>query len=343
MFTEQYKDQVYFADCLAKEKESRNIYKEIVAILDANGVKHGLLRGTEDYWCRDYMPIQDGYDSFTQFVYHPDYLEKEREYETPRKVVVDNTHRIRKNVCLQQEDIIADGGNFTACTSKHGNDVIVMTEKIFAENPTMTKEAILKEIGDRIFNREIVLLPWDKEDECGHTDGIVHNIGDGRVLVNLEVYPKEIAAEMRKRLEEYFDVVDLKLSNYHDDSWAYINMLQTRDVIIVPALGMETDAEALAQIKELHPDYEDRIYQVNVAKLVKDYGGALNCLSWTISTDSSKMRRSPEREARYKELVKKGKKDEDSLTQEELDFLIEYNAPRLEIDAPLVADRAWEW
>lgn len=88
---------------------------------------------------------------------------------------------------------------------------------------------------------------------------------------------------MRRRLSKFFVVVDLKLSEYHHNSWAYINMLQTRDVIIVPGLGLPTDREALEQIKELHPSYEGQIYQVNIASIVEKWGGALNCLSWTMS------------------------------------------------------------
>ena len=40
---------------------------------------------------------------------------------------------------------------------------------------------------------------------------------------------------------------------------------------------------ALEQIKKLYPFYEGRIYQVNIAPIVKKWGGALNCLSWTVS------------------------------------------------------------
>ena len=109
------------------------------------------------------------------------------------------------------------------------------------------------------------------------------NIGDGKILVNLKVYPQKIEREMRRRLNDVFVVVDLKLSKYYENSWAYINMLQTRDIIIVPGLGLPTDGEALEQIKELYPSYEGRIYQVNTAPIVERWGGALNCLSWTMS------------------------------------------------------------
>ena len=161
--------------------------------------------------------------------------------------------------------------------------IIIMTEKVFQENSQIDQGEVLAILKANFYGADIIFLPWDRYDICGHTDGIVHNIGDGKILVNLKVYPQKIEREMRRRLNDVFVVVDLKLSKYYENSWAYINMLQTRDIIIVPGLGLSTDGEALEQIKELYPSYEGRIYQVNIAPIVKKWGGALNCLSWTVS------------------------------------------------------------
>ena len=66
-------------------------------------------------------------------------------------------------------------------------------------------------------------------------------------------------------------------------SWAYINCLLTCAFIIIPLLGDEvTDAETLAQYKQLYPEYEDNIYQVQMRDFIAENGGALNCLTWTI-------------------------------------------------------------
>lgn len=92
-------------------------------------------------------------------------------------------------------------------------------------------------------------MPWDRNDTCGHTDGILHAVGSNKVLVNLKVYPDDIAVKMRSLLESYFKVIDLELSNYHNMSWAYINMIHTQNVIIVPGVGRSTDEEALKHIK----------------------------------------------------------------------------------------------
>ena len=89
---------------------------------------------------------------------------------------------------------------------------------------------------------------------------------------------------MYTALAKHFEVIELKLSKYEDLSWAYINSLQTCDFIIIPGLGDDiTDAEALAQYKLLFPQYGENIYQVQMREFIAENGGALNCLTWTIS------------------------------------------------------------
>lgn len=156
----------------------------------------------------------------------------------------------------------------------------MMTEKIFAENPSCSREEVISELRVLFHQTDILFLPWDRLDKCGHTDGILHYIGDGKVLTNLNVYSKQITNQMRERLRSKFEIVDLKISDFHKYSWAYINMLEVGDVIIVPGLGLPTDQEALNQIQDLFPNHD--VCQVNIFEIVKKWGGAINCLSWTI-------------------------------------------------------------
>ena len=87
---------------------------------------------------------------------------------------------------------------------------------------------------------------------------------------------------------EYFYVIELKLSEYHELSWAYINALQTRDVIIVPGIGnTKLDNEAMNHFIALYPHYRGRIYQVQMKEIIEKWGGALNCCTWTISEEMS--------------------------------------------------------
>lgn len=277
----QQQDYVFFSEEL--KKYYPNIYNELSEILSRHKVRHGVLKGTADYWCRDYMPIQVDYDKFVQFRYHPDYLNKYRDYETPTEVSVKLAKKLT-SASIEISPIIADGGNFTFASIKRGRGltpVLVMTEKVFFENSEEVGKNIVNQLEQLFPKHKLLFLPWDRCDVCGHTDGILHAVGLNKVLVNLKIYPDNIATRMREILESCFKVIDLELSDYHEYSWAYIKMIHTKDVIIVPGLGLPTDIEAINHIKRLFPQYKDRIYQVQIPSIVKKYGGALNCLSWS--------------------------------------------------------------
>ena len=287
MVTEQYKDAIYFSSLFAWHYP--NVYKEISDILVYHHIEHGTLLHTKDYCCRDYIPIQWGFKSYIQFRYEPDYLKDKPQYKTN---IIPVLKAMSRDMDITQSPLIVDGGNVVVCEAnskwigscmRGRKPIVIMTEKVFQENSQIDQSEVLAILKENFYGADIVFLPWDKYDICGHTDGIIHNIGDGKILVNLKVYPPEIEREMRRRLSDDFAVIDLKLSKYDENSWAYINMLQTRDVIIIPGLGLPTDGEALSQIKELHPSYDGRIYQINIAPIIKKWGGALNCLSWTVT------------------------------------------------------------
>lgn len=276
-------DYVFFSENL--KRYYPKLYNELTEILSKHEVCHGILKGTADYWCRDYMPVQVCENSFVQFQYHPDYLEGLRDYETPTETSIGLAKTLLPDSSICVSSIVADGGNFTFASIKKDRGytpIVIMTEKIFIENPDMSRKYLVSQLGKLFPNHKFLFLPWDRSDTCGHTDGILHAVGGDKVLVNLKVYPDDIAAKMRSQLELYFEVIDLELSDYHNMSWAYINMIHTQNVIIVPGVGRSTDEEALKHIKKLFPKYEGRIYQVQMQSIVKR-GGALNCLSWTFT------------------------------------------------------------
>ena len=255
MITEQYKDTVYFSNLFVRHYPK--VYEELSNILSRHHIAHGTLMHTKDYWCRDYMPIQWGANTYIQFRYEPDYLTDKPQYKTNIAPVL---KAMSSKMDIIQSSLIVDGGNVVVCEGnskwmgsciRERKPIIIMTEKVFQENSQIDQGEVLAILKANFHGADIIFLPWDRYDICGHTDGIVHNIGDGKILVNLKVYPQKIEREMRCRLNDVFVVVDLKLSKYYENSWAYINMLQTRDIIIVPGLGLPTDGEALKQIKEL--------------------------------------------------------------------------------------------
>lgn len=274
------------------------LYKQLSDIMWNYHKGYGAVCHTKDYWVRDFMPVQVDEDVFVKFIFYPDYLQDKKKYIT-------DVDKVFKHCPFAQEykivnlPIILDGGNLVFCIRYDCLDetaFVVMTEKVLAENPRLCKKQIEKLFKDAFLepNLIIVWLPWDMEDTFGHTDGIVryvgyNTLGRPKVLVNLELYDEEIAEQMYDALSEHFDVIELELSEYDDLSWAYINCLQTQDFIIIPGIGNTiTDAEALKQYKELFPEYKGHIYQVQMREFIKEHGGALNCLTWTIRENYQK-------------------------------------------------------
>ena len=296
MLTEQFKDTVYFSSLL--HLDFPELYKELCEILRSNNIKCKTLTNTKDYWCRDFMPVQWGYKQYARFVYDPDYLKGTKQYHTDADKVL--TGQKKDNLQINKCPLVIDGGNFIFCKggSYHadsGIDYAVMTDKVMLENPQYSQEEIENLIRDAFNNQKlnILWLPWRECDLCGHTDGILHYLGTtdmGRpvVLTNLSLYESDHEDEMRSILKSHFELVELNLSEYDDLSWAYINMLQTRDVIIVAGIGNPiSDKEALEQIRSLYPEYKDKIYQVQMREFIAKGGGALNCCTWTISNELS--------------------------------------------------------
>ncbi|MCF0196782.1 MAG: agmatine deiminase family protein [Bacteroidaceae bacterium] len=286
MLLESHKDTVAFSDLF--KHDYPQLFHELQTILQTNGCTVRTLPYTRDYWCRDFMPIQYGDGQYVQYHYTPDYLRGQRQYQTNADKVISKID-LRMNV--RKLPLVIDGGNFVFC---HGTSMnyIVMTNKVLYENqrysPLEIEEMIRLHYPYDCVG--IVWLPWCHSDMCGHSDGILRYVGttkDGKpiVLANLALYEKDHAQAMRGILKKHFKVIELKLSHYDELSWAYINCLQTKNVLIVPGIGDEvTDKEALTQIKRLYPDYKGRVYQVQMHDFIAKGGGALNCCTWTICT-----------------------------------------------------------
>ncbi len=172
--------------------------------------------------------------------------------------------------------MVLDGGNAVKC-----GDTVVMTDKVFPENKDKTP-AEVKRILREAFRCDIVFLPWDRNEKCGHSDGIVHYVGDNRVLLtNYGDLSPYFYRRFRKALENHFEVIPLKydVKQKHKRSWAYINYLQVGNLVLVPQLDIPEDDQALQQIAEAMP--QCKVVGVPALEAVRN-GGALNCISWNI-------------------------------------------------------------
>lgn len=278
MITDSLTNTVFFSGLLRKKCPILN--RHISEALEANSIPYAYLSETKDIWCRDFMPIQIAEDRFVSYRYTPNYLQDKAglrlQTDTEKVLHAGENHLepLLKNAVTI--DLVMDGGNVMKC-----GDTIVMTEKVFFENKDKSRievERILKEA----FQSDVLFLPWDREETFGHSDGIVHYAGDGRILLtNYDNISPYYYNRFRKALKKHFEVIPLKYvtKKQHARSWAYINFLQVGKLVLMPQLGLEEDVQALEQIGNALPDCE--VVGIPALEAVRR-GGALNCISWNI-------------------------------------------------------------
>ena len=226
-------------------------------------------------WARDYMPIQLEKNLYLQYQYNPDYLHRYRGWIPPYKDIC-------KDLGLNciTTDIVLDGGNVVQCGNK-----VIMTDKIFKENPHYTREALVDQL-ENLFIAELVIIPWDRYEMYGHSDGMVRWIGGNRVLLNNYA---QTDPGLRKRLVEalspHFVVEELEYNvpRFSKLSWAYLNFLRVKNRIFVPGLHAMEDPQALQQIQNFYPDC--KVIQVQGCEDLARDGGVLHCVTWNVLAD----------------------------------------------------------
>jgi agmatine deiminase len=276
MISDFQTNTIYFSKWLLKNH--KDVANQITQILEKQGIKYHWLENTADYWARDYMSIQVNEQKFVQYVYQPDYLKGKKDYIT-------NPDEVLKSLEIPtiKTNIVLDGGNVV----KSAN-AVVLTDKIFLENKHLYSESVLISELEKLFETDrIVIIPWDKDDECGHTDGMLRFIDNDTVLLQgfYNEYPKAFQKKLFKALQEKgirYEKLSYNVKKRSEHNWAYINFLQTHDIMLIPRLNIDEDEQALSQLQQYYPQYRNKMFFIDVSSYIKDWGGALNCLSWTI-------------------------------------------------------------
>ena len=274
MLPDSLTNTVFFSDWLPEVCPT--LYQCLTKTLTDNAVRYRILGNTNDIWCRDFMPIQTDEKRFVFYKYNPDYLKARH-----KRRYITNVNHVQNIDFLRQAEtanlnLVLDGGNVVKC----GN-TIVMTEKVFVENNDRSRNEVQR-LLEEAFQCDIVFLPWDENEKCGHSDGIIHYVGDNRVLLtNYDDLDTAFAQAFLRILEKHFEVIPLKynVKRQHKRSWSYINFLQVGALVLVPQLGIPEDEQALQQMAEAMP--QCKVVGVPALEAVRK-GGALNCISWNI-------------------------------------------------------------
>ena len=159
---------------------------------------------------------------------------------------------------------------------------MILTEKIVKENRLFYSKAdLIKKLHDTFQVDKVVLITPDKLDVYGHADGMIRFIDNSTVLINHFYINDSVIQHRLKEAGLKSEPLNYKKRTNDKLNWAYINFLQTKDLILLPKFDIDEDFEAYQQIENYYPDYKGKIAQVEMTEIVENEG-ALNCITWTI-------------------------------------------------------------
>lgn len=145
-----------------------------------------------------------------------------------------------------------DGGSFVKSTH-----CAILTEKIVKENQfNYTKKELVEKLRETFEIENTVLLPVDQKDKYGHTDSMVRFIDNETVLVNHYYHDDSVIKSRLKQAGLKTEFLEFKVKKHNKNNWAYLNFLQTKDLLLVPQLGTEEDEQALKQLLKFYPNYK---------------------------------------------------------------------------------------
>lgn len=282
MIADWQTNKIYLSGKL-KEKFPKT-YKMLIEQLNAFGYIPRILQNTFDIWTRDYMPVQIAKNKFIEYRYDPDYLQGNSE-EIDTRELKTYPDIVCETIGLKaiKTDIIIDGGNIVK-----SDNAVILTDKVVWENARhYSEKQLVKKLHDIFEVEKVILIPWDEECDYGHADGMLRFINNDKIMISgfYETVDNELKQLILDSLEKAKINWDwLRVSEREiEDNIAYINFIQTKDLILVPSLNRPEDDEAIKQIAKNFPEYssKNRIDKVDMREIVR-FDGALNCITWTI-------------------------------------------------------------
>lgn len=279
MIPDHHKNTVFLADALAVRFPG--LWQQVHDACGRHGVACRTIQGTWDVWCHDYMPVQVAPGRFVQFRYEPDYL---RGYEDTITPVEKRRAALAGEDC-GFSDIVLDGGNIVSTAG-----TAILTDKIYAENPTHKRSALQRQLRDLLEVDRLVIIPQEPGDWTGHADGVLRFVYEHTVVVNdyARVDPSYGRKLQKCLLQAGLDVVGLpcvpqleeRPDGFPSAVGVYVNFLQVSNLLLVPAYGIREDDMAMTILGRCHPDCHAMPID---SRGVAAEGGVLNCVSWTVA------------------------------------------------------------
>lgn len=280
MITDNQTNFLFLSDRL-RVKYS-DFYKNFEKLISVNNIKFALLQNTKDVWVVDYMPIQIELNKFVSFNYNPPYLQTKEYLKT-----ISNVDEICGQIGIEiiKSNIIIDGGNVTRT-----NDKVIMTDRIFKDNPTYSRKQLVKELYELLQVDKLYLIPEQPGDYTGHSDGMVRFIDEKTIIINDYIKEKKVfynAFEIAIH-NTGLDYIKIPYNVYENKSedqanGDYINYLQMENILIIPTFGIKEDEVVVKQFEKIFLGHKIETIDSNE---IAHQGGILNCITWNIRKEN---------------------------------------------------------
>lgn len=279
MINDNYKDLLYLSELLPIKHPT--FFKSLTKALLENKISFKLIPNTNDIWARDYMPIQNSAGEFIQYKYSPDYLDDKKYTKS-----ITNVSKACRSIDIKciKSNIVLDGGNVV-----HYGNKVVMCDKILKENPKIPESTLINQIKKLFRVKHVLLIPTQSSDIFGHSDGVLRFKNSNTVLVNDfskddPKYWKQLLDKLKTYKLKVIKVPCFSEENKTniDATGFYINYLQIKNVIFLPAFNKVQDQKVEKLFKKVFPKY--KIILIDSSSIAKK-GGLLNCISWTIKSN----------------------------------------------------------
>lgn len=183
---------------------------------------------------------------------------------------------------------VLDGGNLV----DNGGDKAIVTDRFLADNRLDGPQAIAL-LREELGVDQVAILPADPEDRLAHADGMAAFIASNVVAVTRYGgdFQTSVVRELRAAFPEVEIVaIETKFGGQAFDpefgsaQGLYVNATVTDRHIYLPVYGLETDAQALAQIRA-RTDRE--VVPVQAGKIAP-LGGSVRCLSGQMKGENAR-------------------------------------------------------
>jgi agmatine deiminase len=258
----------------------RSVYRELASTLREWGVEFEMLTRRDaplDIWIRDWAFVEGIF-----FRYTPDYAKRLYGHAAVARARGALVRRL--GMRCRALPVVLDGGNLI-----HNGTIAIVTEKVFRENPGLSRLEIERAIISLGFER-VLFIPVEPGDEIGHSDGMCRFLKERVLMVNdygitsLRSFGRQLRTVLRSAKMD-IDLIGLpwfcrsgSCDRVPSAVGCYMNFMHLAQGIIIPTFGHRKDDKAREVIESLT---KTSIATISATPLAK-FGGVFNCISLSL-------------------------------------------------------------